>query len=256
MVLEAIEDWMRGWRAATSGLGGERVAQGKYAIEHVMPRKWATNWPLPANMQPEERDRSVHLLGNLTLLTSRLNSKVSHGPWSGSGAKREALQAHDVLFLNRELMKAAGDGWSEDQIHARTTRLVEILIEIWPVPPGHRGGYASERKAARRRVDLTDLMNAGLLQPGGCLYPRRKSHAHRTATLLADGQIDVDGKTYATASAAAVSVTGRPTNGWTFFLVDPATRRTLKDVLQEYVERLSVDVGEDATEDDDEDDDS
>jgi hypothetical protein len=46
MVLEAIEDDRRGWRGNELGLGGERVARGKYAIEHVMPRKW-DYWPLP-----------------------------------------------------------------------------------------------------------------------------------------------------------------------------------------------------------------
>jgi hypothetical protein len=38
MVLEAMEDHLRGWRDGKQGLGGERVARGKLAIEHVMPR--------------------------------------------------------------------------------------------------------------------------------------------------------------------------------------------------------------------------
>ena len=46
MVLEAIEDHLRGWRNGKPGLGEERVARGKLAIEHVMPRKWLTHWPL------------------------------------------------------------------------------------------------------------------------------------------------------------------------------------------------------------------
>lgn len=40
MVLEAIEDHRRGWKGSAEGLGGERVARGKFHIEHVMPRKW------------------------------------------------------------------------------------------------------------------------------------------------------------------------------------------------------------------------
>lgn len=46
MVLEAVEDQLRGWRNGELGLGGERVARGQYVIEHVMPRKWGPNWPL------------------------------------------------------------------------------------------------------------------------------------------------------------------------------------------------------------------
>ena len=45
MVLEAVEDHLRGWRDGKQGLGGERVARGKLAIEHVMPRKWQQHWP-------------------------------------------------------------------------------------------------------------------------------------------------------------------------------------------------------------------
>ena len=46
MVLEAIEDHRRGWVADAEGLGGERVARGRFHIEHVMPRRWQANWPL------------------------------------------------------------------------------------------------------------------------------------------------------------------------------------------------------------------
>src|SRR5688572_16860585 len=35
MTLEAIEDHLRGWRNGHEGLGGERVARGALAIEHV-----------------------------------------------------------------------------------------------------------------------------------------------------------------------------------------------------------------------------
>jgi hypothetical protein len=46
MVLEAIEDHLRGWKNGKSGFGDERVARGAHAIEHVMPRKWQRHWPL------------------------------------------------------------------------------------------------------------------------------------------------------------------------------------------------------------------
>ena len=36
MVLEAIEDHYRGWKDGKPGLGDERVARGRLAIEHVM----------------------------------------------------------------------------------------------------------------------------------------------------------------------------------------------------------------------------
>src|SRR5439155_25016667 len=85
MVLEAIEDHLRGWKAGKPGLGDERVARGKLAIEHVMPRKWMANWPLQdAEHGEADRDRIINTLGN------------------------------------RELLKQAGDQWTNEAIRART----------------------------------------------------------------------------------------------------------------------------------------
>ncbi len=121
MVIESIEDHLRGLVGTKTGLGGERVVRGKPPIEHVMARKWTMHWPLPDGSRGEgERDALLHTLGNLTLLTSRLNSKVSNGPWVGESGKRQGLEAHDVLFLNRELLKTANDSWSDSMIRQRS----------------------------------------------------------------------------------------------------------------------------------------
>ena len=112
MVLEAIEDHQRGWIKDHQALGGERVQRGKLAIEHVMPGRWHAHWPLNGQ-RDADRDDIIHTIGNLTLLTGRLNSKISNGPWSGSGGKRAALEGHDVLMLNRDILKKAGDRWTD-----------------------------------------------------------------------------------------------------------------------------------------------
>ncbi len=118
MVLEAIEDDYRGFRGKDSGIGADRVVRGTLAIEHVMPRKWQVHWPHPEGVRGEtERDALIHTIGNLTLLTTKLNSKVSNGPWNGENGKRSGLDAHDALFLNRELLK-------EREIHGPTTESV------------------------------------------------------------------------------------------------------------------------------------
>jgi Protein of unknown function (DUF1524)/Restriction Enzyme Adenine Methylase Associated/Protein of unknown function DUF262 len=257
MVLEAIEDCQRGWKGEKAGLGGERVARGEYAIEHVMPRRWVTHWPLPDGSRDEgARDRLIHTLGNLTLLTGKLNTKVSNGPWLGSGGKREGLQKHDVLMLNRELLREAGDKWTDEAIRSRTDALTKVIIEIWPVPEGHRSGFSPEKaKPHRHKVDLSDLISAGLLDPGMSLFPRRKKFADRIVTLLPDGQLDMNGTVFAKPSSAAFSITGKSTNGWWFFLVDQASRRSLSDVWRDYVTTLAVDVEDDEAEnhgDDDE----
>jgi hypothetical protein len=255
MVLEAIEDHRRGWKNGKVGLGGERVARGKYAIEHVMPRKWMAHWEAPASAEAE-REHLIHTIGNLTLLTGPLNSKVSNGPWAGDGGKWEALEAHDVLLLNNDLRKRAPRAWTHEGIRSRTDEMADMIVDIWPVPPDHHAS-PSQRVAIRPRhtkIAIVDLLNVGLLSAGLTLFPCRKKYAAQVATLLADGQIDVNGKMFSRVSEAAAAITGKPTGGWWFFLVSQTPRRSLRDVRRDYVEGLAVDVDDDDGDDEGDDD--
>lgn len=248
MVFESVEDYLRGWHGAKAGLGGERVTRGTLAIEHVMPRKWAAHWKPDPRDTADQRDKLVHTLGNLTLLTGRLNSTVSNGPWAG---KRTALQAHDVLLLNRKLLESATDDWSDDSMRARTSDMIEAIVRVWPVPEGHKSGFASERPRRRSKLQLSDLLSAGVLQAGMTLTPRQAKYSDKVGVLLPDGQIELDGQTFLRPSAAGVYLRKRPTNGWSFFLVDPKTRRSLRHIRSEYIESLDVDLDDDEEDDDD-----
>jgi hypothetical protein len=250
MILEAVEDHLRGWRDGKVPLGEERVARGKLHIEHVMPRKWALHWPHPEGEHgASDRDRLIDTIGNLTLLTGRLNTKVSNGPWLGEHGKRHTLKAHDVLMLNRGLLDVAKESWTDAAIRERSAELASLIIQIWPVPEGHRSAFAHEKAPRRHRVDLLDLIGAGSLEPGMALVPRRRKFAQVEATLLPDGRIDVAGGVHMTPSEAAKAITGRPTNGWGFFLVDRQAKRALRDVRREYLESFAEDVGEDEGDD-------
>jgi len=101
----------------------------------------------------------------------------------------------------------------------------------------------------RKMIDLSDLINGGALQAGMSLFPRRKKYSHKVATLLHDGQVDVDGVTFSSGSDAASAIVGKKTNGWSFFLAEQAPRRTLRQVRRDYVNAMAVDVDE--LEDDD-----
>jgi hypothetical protein len=255
MVLEAIEDHKRGFKGGEDGLGGERVPRGTFTIEHVMPRKWATHWPPSDGFRDEtDRDRLIHTLGNLTLLTSRINPKVSNSAWLGAAGKRATLQKHDVLMLNRQLIpnRQLGDVvWTDDAIRARTAELVELIIEIWPVPKGHHSGLAEPKPKGQRKVQLSELIGAGRLEAGMLLFPRVKAFSARVARLRADGQIEVDGMVYSTPREAATAIAGKPKNGMWFFLVSQEPKRSLATVKREYVAGLAVDTSEDDTDDED-----
>jgi hypothetical protein len=252
MVLEAVEDDLRGWKGAKKGLGGERVTRGKLAIEHIMPRKWQANWPLMEGGRDGERDRLIHNLGNLTLLTDRLNSKASNGPWIGDGGKRQALEKHDVLMLNRELLKDKPSVWNEDGIRLRAERLIQLIEEIWAVPANHKSEFAPDSKPqTARSIDLNDLIAAGMLQVGMSLFPRLNKYSHLTGTLLSDGKIEIDGKSFSSPSDAATAVVGKRRNGWRIFLTDQASKRSLRIIRQEYIEATAMDTDDDDDEEDD-----
>ena len=248
MILESIEDHKRGWLGTAEGMGGERVPRGKFHIEHVMPRRWQANWPLTGDMTESERDHLVNTVGNLTLLTRALNSKVSNAPWL---SKRIALQAHDVLKLNVDLLSTAGDDWSDDKIRIRTTKLVDSVIAIWPVPPGHQSTHAQAVSRPRHRIGVADLIAAGLIEPGATLYARGTAHSDRTATVLPDGRLDIDGEQFDTPSGAARSITRKSVNGWWFFLLSPGGRRNLSDLFEAYVDQTAGDVDDEPAEEDD-----
>ncbi len=255
MVLEAIEDNRRGWTGTDEGLGGERVARGKFHIEHIMPRKWQAHWPIDlSSISESDRDQAVHKLGNLTLLTAKLNSKVSNAAWP---TKRGALLVHDVLKLNGDLLGSAGESWTDEKIRARAQNMTAAIIDIWPVPEGHKSGFGRTDARQKRRIGLADLIGAGLVEPGATIYARRKSLSGCTATVLPDGRVDVDGKPFDSLSGAARAISGKGENGWWFFNVSPTNKKALAEVLQEYVDQTASEIDDEVddvagSEDDDE----
>lgn len=91
--------------------------------------------------------------------------------------------------------------------------------------------------ASVRQVGLADIMAAGLLKEGTILHPRRSGVPGRTATVLPDGTLEVDGIRYSTPSGAAFAVSGTSQNGWQFWLVDPGHKLSLAALRQQYLER-------------------
>ena len=126
MVLEAIESQLRSDKSEVMG-------EVRLTREHIMPGSWQRNWPLPDDANGEEetdaRDEAVKELGNLTLVTGRLNASLSNAPWC---EKKEILSKHTTLRLNWELLEDPPDTWNEQTIRERSRRLAEVAAEIWP----------------------------------------------------------------------------------------------------------------------------
>ena len=131
LVLEGIEGALR------SSKSEETNVPQNLTIEHVLPQGWREHWPLPAGGAGEEtaaieRDRLLHSIGNLTLVNNRLNPSLSNGPWK---TKREGLNEHSVLFLNKDLLAESFiDLWGEKAIRCRSERLAQFAVQVWPGP--------------------------------------------------------------------------------------------------------------------------
>lgn len=128
MILEALEV------ALHTGKTEQVAIERTLTIEHLLPREWERYWPLSAaNGSPEAQKKTEHrkemldCIGNLTLLTKKLNPSVSNGPWE---KKRKGILSHSALNLNRPLPEV----WDEDRIEARSEELFKIAVKVWPRP--------------------------------------------------------------------------------------------------------------------------
>lgn len=104
------------------------LSSNSFSVEHMMPKKWQENWPL-ANPTPEtENDRHYKLLtlGNLTIITKNLNSKLRNSSWSN---KRSVLQQFSAIPLTTQYTNS--DIWDENGIANRATDLVNLAKNIW-----------------------------------------------------------------------------------------------------------------------------
>jgi len=117
----------------------EMTVKGKLTIEHILPQKYKIDdYPFPAGTGMDEtrlrleRDERLHTIGNLTLLTTALNSTISNGPFKYKKpeiAEQSALRLN-TFFQNPKL----GDRWNESNIRERGEALFEIALKVWPRP--------------------------------------------------------------------------------------------------------------------------
>lgn len=242
MVLESIEDHWRGWVEGQQSAAGMRIRRASYAIEHLLPQSWLKHWPLPPGVTESERDARVHRLGNLTLLTGKLNSTVSNGPWLGDGGKASHLQEKDVVLLNSKVLKThLASQWDEASIDARTRQAVDAILEIWPVPVGHKVDIDRGQTDSSVTVEVADLIGSGHLAAGQLLYSRPGKYGGHTARILSDGRIEVAGQIFGSLSQAGIHVRKKQTNGWSFWRLNENGRRPLKEVRAEYLRVVAPD---------------
>lgn len=114
-------------------------------VEHVMPRDWITNWPLPDGTKglsfselssaasddvraiaTRKRHVAVHTLGNLTILSSALNSAQGNSGWKD---KKIAMKNHSLLPINQSVVEL--EVWDEAALLNRAESLFECACHVW-----------------------------------------------------------------------------------------------------------------------------
>lgn len=124
----------------------------KYELEHVMPQKWQTHWSLAAlpivkddgsEMTVEEgtqiRSEAVYEIGNMTLLTAKLNKELQNYAFSEKvkGAvigkkERPGMDKFAALSITKEIINRDPLVWNEESIYARTKEMINCFEIIWP----------------------------------------------------------------------------------------------------------------------------
>lgn len=234
MILEAVEDQRRGYPNGRR-LSEQPVPRGTTTVEHLLPQAWRTSWDDGADAATaKERDSLLHTIGNLVLITSRLNSSISNGTWA---AKRPALDASSVLLTTRDVVTAHPDSWTDDDIRERSADIADAVIAIWPVPEGHQDRAAlwtSQNPAAG--LAISGLVRAGLLSTDEQLVTLTDSGTEYRAALTRDGRIVVGDRSYRFPTPAATDAIGAPVDsGWTAWHVGSVDGPPLDEIREDYL---------------------
>ncbi|MEZ5211347.1 DUF262 domain-containing protein [Gordonia sp. (in: high G+C Gram-positive bacteria)] len=121
--------------ALDAGLTTDRTEPGhthtKLSVDHLMPQSWESSWPITASDDAEaeaaRREEVLHTIGNLTLVTGKLNAALSNRAWHD---KRADILRNSALSLNRALPEV----WDCAAIEARSNALAALSNVLWPRP--------------------------------------------------------------------------------------------------------------------------
>ncbi|MES2394861.1 MAG: DUF262 domain-containing HNH endonuclease family protein [Bacteroidota bacterium] len=104
------------------------LSSNSFSVEHMMPKAWVQNWN-DSKLTSEAkllRNHTLLTLGNLTIITKNLNSKLRNSSWKN---KRSILQQFSSLPLTTQYTIL--DNWNEATIESRASTLHNLAINIW-----------------------------------------------------------------------------------------------------------------------------
>ena len=106
------------------------LSSKSFSVEHMMPKKWEENW---SDVNLDElskfkRKQKILTIGNLTLITKNLNSKLRNQSWVN---KKQTLKEYSSLKMTTSFLEL--DNWDEKSISDRANQLCHKALEIWSV---------------------------------------------------------------------------------------------------------------------------
>lgn len=121
-----------------------------YSLEHVMPQKWEDHWTcvpvkddngtvITVNDQAKRiRQSKIYSIGNMTLLTSSLNSALRNYTFEkkviGEGKKKGIKSYADLSITKDDIVDLFDKGdhvWDEIKISNRTNILTMEILALW-----------------------------------------------------------------------------------------------------------------------------
>lgn len=102
-----------------------------YSVEHILPKKWETHWgdDIQSENQKGHRNYVLKTLGNLTLITGRLNSAMKNASWTD---KKNYLKQYSSLRITTDYID--NSNWNEASINDRAGDLADMALDIWKKP--------------------------------------------------------------------------------------------------------------------------
>ncbi len=131
-VLYLIESSIRNRNVHSTALLG----LNRYSLEHIMPKKWENHWDA-VNTEAERlnRNRKLLTLGNLTIITSSLNTSIRDANWDtkkeGKKDKKGLNQYAAGIDTFSEFL--ARSEWNEEVITERAEFLFDKAKSVWKV---------------------------------------------------------------------------------------------------------------------------
>jgi hypothetical protein len=104
------------------------LSSKSFSVEHIMPKMWEENWPDASldDLGKFRRNNTLLTLGNLTLITKNLNSKLRNQAWE---SKKETLKDYSSLKMTTSYL--GNEQWNEETIVERANQLFDKAMQIW-----------------------------------------------------------------------------------------------------------------------------